>query len=60
MKHILKCPKCSSYGLSENCSCGHIRIDYKPAKYSPEDKYGKYRREAKKIENEKNGQTSKI
>jgi H/ACA ribonucleoprotein complex subunit 3 len=55
MKHILKCPKCGNYGLKEVCDCNHTRIEPKPPKYSPEDKYGKYRREAKKlIEEEKN------
>ena len=49
MKHILKCPKCNSYGLQEICECGHKRIEPKPQKYSPDDKYGKYRREAKRI-----------
>lgn len=49
MKHILKCPKCHSYGLVDDCTCGTKRLEPKPAKYSPEDKYGKYRREAKKI-----------
>ncbi|MFH1506025.1 MAG: nucleolar RNA-binding Nop10p family protein [archaeon] len=43
-EHILKCPKCGSYGLSEGCSCGSKRVVPKPPKYSPEDKYGKYRR----------------
>jgi len=47
MMHILKCPKCSSYGLTEKCSCGEVRVKPKPQKYSPEDKYGKYRREYK-------------
>ena len=28
--------------------CNTKTIDVKPAKYSPEDKYGKYRREVKK------------
>jgi len=49
MRHILKCPKCARYGLKEQCDCGHQRIEPKPPKYSPEDKYAKYRREAKKI-----------
>ncbi|HHE36907.1 MAG TPA: ribosome biogenesis protein [Candidatus Woesearchaeota archaeon] len=46
--HILKCPKCSSYGLKEKCSCGGIRLRPKPPKYSPEDKYAEYRRKYKK------------
>ncbi len=46
--HILKCPSCGSYGLSEICSCGEKRLSPKPARFSPEDKYGSYRRAAKK------------
>jgi H/ACA ribonucleoprotein complex subunit 3 len=47
--HILKCPKCSTYTLSESCpKCGTTALPPIPAKYSPEDQYGKYRREAKK------------
>ena len=42
--HLLKCTKCGSYGISEECSCGSKRSPPKPPKYSPEDKYGKYRR----------------
>ena len=48
MKHILKCPKCESYSLIEDCSCGAKRLEVKPAKYTVEDKYAHYRREAKK------------
>ena len=48
MKHILKCPKCNSYGLSEECICGAKRLEVKPPKYNVEDKYEHYRREAKK------------
>jgi len=50
---ILKCPSCKSYSLSEACSCGRKRVSPKPAKYSPEDKYGKYRRMAKEQEEQK-------
>jgi len=49
MRHILKCVKCNSYGMTEECPCGGKRISPGPAKYSPEDKYAHYRREAKKI-----------
>lgn len=41
---MLKCEACKSYGFSEKCDCGAKRINPKPAKYSPEDKYAKYRR----------------
>jgi H/ACA ribonucleoprotein complex subunit 3 len=44
---ILRCPSCFSYGLSIDCSCGSKRVFPKPPKYSPEDKYGEYRRIAK-------------
>ena len=47
MFHILKCSKCGSYGLREICSCGLKRSKPKPPKYSPEDKYGTYRRKFK-------------
>tara|TARA_Y100000310_G_C20378689_1_gene667007 strand:- start:591 stop:770 length:180 start_codon:yes stop_codon:yes gene_type:complete len=48
-EHIHKCPTCLSYTLEESCSkCGEKTILPKPAKYSPEDKYGNYRREEKK------------
>lgn len=47
MKHILKCVKCNIYTLKEKCQCGGKAVSPKPAKYSPEDKYGKYRREVK-------------
>jgi len=39
---------CSNYTLKEKCKCGNNAVTPKPAKYTPEDKYGKYRREAKK------------
>ncbi len=45
---ILYCTKCKKFTLKETCSCGEPTKHIKPAKYSPEDKYGKYRRIAKK------------
>ena len=44
---ILKCTKCQSYGLNTKCSCGGERRMCVPPKYSFEDKYAKYRRQAK-------------
>jgi len=42
---ILKCPKCNEYTLKEICKKCKVRtIEAKPPKYSPPDKYGKYRR----------------
>jgi rRNA maturation protein Nop10 len=47
MVHILKCVACASYGLGEVCTCGAKRQKVAPAKFSPEDKYANYRRQAK-------------
>ena len=55
MKHILKCTSCGRYTLNEKCICGGNAVTPKPAKYNPEDKYGKYRREAKMPELKKRG-----
>ncbi|WP_318785543.1 RNA-protein complex protein Nop10 [Methanimicrococcus hacksteinii] len=44
-KRIKKCRECGRYTLSEICpDCGGACISPKPASYSPEDRYGKYRR----------------
>lgn len=54
--HILKCGKCGKYTLKEKCpACGEDTLQPIPAKYSPEDAYGKYRREVKKEKLEKEG-----
>jgi H/ACA ribonucleoprotein complex subunit 3 len=55
MKHIHKCQECGKYLISEKCSCGGKAIENKPAKYSPEDKYGEYRRQAKEENRKKEG-----
>ena len=47
MKTIMKCPKCGNYTMKELCPCGNKTLTPKPAKFSPEDKYGAYRRKAK-------------
>ncbi|MBI2664572.1 nucleolar RNA-binding Nop10p family protein [Candidatus Woesearchaeota archaeon] len=47
MKHILKCVKCANYTLNSQCSCGGVASTPRPAKFSPEDNYGRYRRLAK-------------
>ncbi len=49
MNKIKKCPSCGSYALADTCSkCGVANINPDPPKYSPEDRYGDYRRELKK------------
>jgi H/ACA ribonucleoprotein complex subunit 3 len=47
MASILKCQTCKGYGLSSACACGGTRVNVLPPKYSPEDKYGAYRRKYK-------------
>lgn len=42
---ILKCPACGRYTLKAACPvCCTPTTITKPAKFSPEDPYGKYRR----------------
>lgn len=46
-KKILKCQFCNAFTMKE-IHCNKPTINPTPAKYSPEDKYGKYRRQYKK------------
>ncbi|MFP4050318.1 MAG: RNA-protein complex protein Nop10 [Thermoplasmata archaeon] len=49
MKKIKKCPSCNSYTLGDYCKeCDEKTINPKPPKFSPEDRYGEYRRKQKK------------
>jgi H/ACA ribonucleoprotein complex subunit 3 len=42
---IKKCRTCDLYTLKENCPiCGALTSQTKPARFSPEDRYGRYRR----------------
>ncbi len=48
MKLLRYCPNCGRYTLEEVCPvCGGKTVLAHPPKYSPEDKYGEYRRKAK-------------
>jgi len=49
MDRLLKCPSCGAYGIKPECTCGSIRVSPLPPKYSPEDRYGQYRRRAKEL-----------
>jgi H/ACA ribonucleoprotein complex subunit 3 len=53
-RKILQCCVCKIYTLKETC-CEQKTHEIKPPKYSPDDKYGKYRREVKKEELEAKG-----
>ncbi|MCK4443222.1 MAG: RNA-protein complex protein Nop10 [Thermoplasmata archaeon] len=47
---IRKCRSCDVYTLMEACSaCGGPTVMAIPPRYSPEDKYGDYRRKLKKM-----------
>tara|TARA_Y100000310_G_C20668795_1_gene809114 strand:+ start:1612 stop:1791 length:180 start_codon:yes stop_codon:yes gene_type:complete len=53
---ILKCRKCSKYTMKQSCpDCGSEAVNIVPAKFSPEDKYGEYRRKHKYEELKKKG-----
>jgi len=46
---LRKCPSCREYTLADKCpKCGGATLMPMPAKYSPEDRYGEYRRRLKK------------
>lgn len=48
-REILYCHSCKKYTIKETCSnCGKKTITTKPAKFSPEDKWGHWRRLHKK------------
>lgn len=56
MSKILICKKCEEYTLFDTCKrCGEKTANSEPSKYSVDDKYAKYRREAKKAELEDKG-----
>ena len=41
---LRKCTKCNRYTLKEMCNkCGENTINVHPAKFSPDDKYLRYR-----------------
>ena len=41
---LRKCPGCAQYTLKERCpKCGEETVSAHPAKFSPDDKYMRYR-----------------
>lgn len=43
--HINKCTICGIYTLKDKCpQCGSQSVNPRPARFSLEDRYGKYRR----------------
>lgn len=58
---IFKCPSCGKYTMREICNiCNVPTAEAKPPKFSPEDKYGKYRRMAKFNEGADNNVENKV
>ncbi len=50
MTHIHYCQHCQQYTLETICKhCQQKTISKHPARFSPQDHYGKYRRQLKKI-----------
>lgn len=44
MKKLRICPACKKYTLRGECACGDETKTAHPPKYSPQDKYARYRR----------------
>ncbi|MDG6898969.1 MAG: RNA-protein complex protein Nop10 [Nitrososphaerota archaeon] len=41
---MLKCDKCNRYTMCEKCpKCGAQTVTVHPARYSPDDRYARYR-----------------
>lgn len=55
MQDIKYCPACKKHTLNETCGCTLKTMPVQPVKYSPEDKYGSYRRKAKEAERKSQG-----
>lgn len=52
-------PTCGEYTLKDTCPrCKSPAKDPRPAKYSPEDHYGKYRRQLKKLDRDNTAKKS--
>jgi len=46
-----RCPVCQEYTLADSCPRDGARtLDPRPAKFSPEDPYGKYRRQLRRLQ----------
>jgi len=46
MTKMRKCPSCGAYTFKEVCpKCNSRTVNPEPPRFSPQDKYGKYRRQ---------------
>ncbi|MCL2147854.1 MAG: RNA-protein complex protein Nop10 [Methanomassiliicoccaceae archaeon] len=58
---IRKCASCGRYTMGGDCpSCGSPAYGPAPAKFSPEDRYGAYRRKAIIEEHGENGKHRRL
>ncbi|MBW6461960.1 MAG: RNA-protein complex protein Nop10 [DPANN group archaeon] len=49
MSIIRRCTSCNKYTMKEKCpDCSSKTINPEPPKFSPQDKYGRYRRQMKR------------
>ncbi len=55
MARLLRCTACGRYTLSEACPCGGTAASPKPPKYSPEDRFARFRRQAKEEQRKQEG-----
>jgi H/ACA ribonucleoprotein complex subunit 3 len=55
--YLRKCPSCGTYTLKDSCPVHNVPTTVPaPARFSPEDRYGSYRRRLiRKLEAEKDG-----
>lgn len=48
MRYLMrKCQGCGTYTLNQTCKCGGETMVPQPPRYSPQDRYGTYRRKLK-------------
>lgn len=53
MTNLFYCKECNIYTLQKNCkNCKNKTIIKQPPRYSPQDRYGEYRRKLKKLNSE--------
>jgi H/ACA ribonucleoprotein complex subunit 3 len=51
MSKLLYCKNCGTYTLEKTCKkCKNKTISKNPPRFSPQDRYGEYRRKLKKLE----------
>lgn len=56
MRKLLYCLSCKIYTLKSECAkCGQVTVTPKPQKFSIEDNYGQYRRQAKRKQLQEEG-----